>query len=379
MYVAASGAPLRLVSEPRPTWDADDAAPTGPTSEKRGPRPEKLLDRVRLACRLRHYSYRTEQTYCAWVRRFCRYHRDEHGRPRHPATLREPEVTAFLTHLAVDRHVAASTQNQALAALLFLYDAVLGEPLGDVTGDPEDEDGVPALVRAKRPKRLPVVLTREEVERVLGELRGTYRLVGMLLYGSGLRLREALRLRVKDLDFGYGHVTVRDGKGMKDRITVFPEALHEPVERHLARERLRYEAEREEGTAAVSLPGALSRKYPSAATEWSWRYVFPASKPSVDPRSGDEHGAPTIRLHHLAPSAVQKAVRRASRRAEVEKPVTPHVFRHSFATHLLERGADIRTVQELLGHRSVRTTMIYTHVLNRGGLGVVSPLDEMRL
>ena len=365
-------APIR-VAEPRsPRNDismSDDARTGDGAPEKR-----KLLDLVRLACRLRHYSYRTEQTYCAWVRRFCRYHRDEHGRPRHPATLREPEVTAFLTHLAVERHVAASTQNQALAALLFLYDAVLGEPLGGL-----EREGPGGLVRAKRPKRLPVVLTREEVERVLSRMNGTYRLVGMLLYGSGLRLREALRLRVKDLDFGYGHVTVRDGKGMKDRITVFPEALHEPVERHLARERLRYEAEREEGTAAVSLPGALSRKYPSAATEWGWRYVFPASKPSVDPRSGDEHGAPTIRLHHLAPSAVQKAVRRASRRAEVEKPVTPHVFRHSFATHLLERGADIRTVQELLGHRSVRTTMIYTHVLNRGGLGVVSPLDEMRL
>ncbi|MEP0545839.1 MAG: integron integrase [Rhodothermales bacterium] len=331
----------------------------------------RLLDLVRLACRLRHYSYRTEQAYTGWVRRFCRYHRDGRGRPRHPATMREPEVTAFLTHLAVDRHVAASTQNQALAALLFLYDAVLGAPLGPL-GD-EAADGPRALVRAKRPRRLPVVLTREEVERVLTHLRGTHRLIAMLLYGSGLRLTEALRLRVKDLDSGYAHLVVRDGKGGKDRITVFPEAVHEPVERHLGRERLRYEAELDEGTATVSLPGALERKYPNAATEWGWRYVFPAAQPSVDPRSGRE-----LR-HHLGPSAVQRAVRRAARRAEIAKPVSPHVFRHSFATHLLARGADIRTVQELLGHASVNTTMVYTHVLNRGGLGVVSPLDALRL
>ena len=364
---------VAIVREPRQPW----GSPEGPEPKR------KLLDLVRLACQLRHYSYRTEQTYCAWVKRFCRFHRDANGRPRHPETMRESEVVAFLTHLAVDRHVAASTQNQALAALLFLYEAVLGEPLGDLHAVGADElpDGNPAgtdrLVWAKRPKRLPVVLTREEVEAVLAEMSGKYRLAGMLLYGSGLRLREVLRLRVKDLDFGYGHLVVRDGKGMKDRVTVFPEALHDPMERHLARERLRHEAELDEGTAAVSLPGALARKYPNAETEWGWRYVFPASRPSVDPRSGREL------LHHLAPSAVQKAVRRASRRAAdrmgLAKPVTPHVFRHSFATHLLERGADIRTVQELLGHKSVRTTMVYTHVLNRGGLGVVSPLDTMRL
>ena len=360
-----------VVREPHGAWSSD-ATPND--------QPTKLLDLVRLACQLRHYSYRTEQTYCGWVKRYCRFHRDADGTPRHPETMRESEVVTFLTHLAVDRHVASSTQNQALAALLFLYDAVLGEPLGDLdeaTSPDGSPDGSSRLVWAKRPKRLPVVLTREEVEAVLAELTGTHRLTGMLLYGSGLRLREVLRLRVKDLDFGYGHVTVRDGKGGKDRVTVFPEALHDPLERHLARERLRYEAELEEGTASVSLPWALAAKYPNAEREWGWRYVFPASRPSVDPRSRREL------LHHLAPSAVQKAVRRASRRASdrvgLAKHVTPHVFRHSFATHLLERGADIRTVQELLGHKSVRTTMVYTHVLNRGGLGVVSPLDTMRL
>jgi integron integrase len=362
------------VGEPRKPWGPSGSQGGEPTEEK----PAKLLDLVRLACQLRHYSYRTEQTYCGWVRRFCLFHRDAGGKPRHPSTMREPEVVAFLTHLAVDRHVASSTQNQALAALLFLYDAVLGEPLGDLDAVGADElpEGTERIVWAKRPKRLPVVLTREEVEAVLAELTGKYRLTGMLLYGSGLRLREVLRLRVKDLDFGYGHLTVRDGKGMKDRVTVFPDVLHEPLERHLAREKLRHEAELEEGTAAVSLPGALAAKYPNAEREWGWRYVFPASRPSVDPRSGRDL------LHHLAPSAVQKAVRRASRRASermgLAKHVTPHVFRHSFATHLLERGADIRTVQELLGHKSVRTTMIYTHVLNRGGLGVVSPLDALR-
>lgn len=337
---------------------------------EQGTRPTKLLDLVRLACQLRHYSYRTEQTYYGWVKRFCLFHCDTDGKPRHPSTMREPEVVQFLTHLAVDRHVAASTQNQALAALLFLYDAVLGEPLGDLDED-DRPDGTERLVRAKQPKRLPVVLTRQEVERVLAQMRGTHRLMGALLYGAGLRLRECLCLRVKDVDFGQRHVVVREGKGGKDRVTVFPEVLHEPMDRHLARQKLRYEAELEEGTAAVSLPGALAAKYPNAEREWGWRYVFPASRPSVDPRSGREL------LHHASPSGLQKAVKRAARKAGIAKPVTPHVFRHSFATHLLERGADIRTVQELLGHKSVRTTMVYTHVLNRGGLGVVSPLDGL--
>ena len=328
-----------------------------------GGQPTKLLDHVRLACRLRHYSYRTEQTYCGWVRRFCLFHRDADGRPRHPSELGTDHVTAFLAYLATERDVAASTQNQALNALVFLYQAVLCEPLGDF-GD---------VPRAKRRKKLPVVLTREEVEAVLATMRGTHRLAGMLLYGAGLRLRECLRLRVKDVDFGQRHVLVREGKGGKDRVTVFPNVLHEPMERHFARERLRYEAELEEGTAAVSMPGALGRKYPGAEREWGWRYVFPAPRPSKEPRSGREL------LHHASPSGLQKAVRRASQQTGIAKHVTPHVFRHSFATHLLERGADIRTVQELLGHKSVWTTMIYTHVLNRGALGVTSPLDAMRL
>jgi integron integrase len=323
----------------------------------------RLLDRVRIACRLRHYSYRTEQAYTAWVRRFFLFHVDRAGRPRHPESMGEVEVSAFLTHLAVDRHVSASTQNQALAALLFLYDAVLGRPLGEV-----DEAG--EIVRARQPARLPVVLTRAEVRLVLEAMRDTHRLVGALLYGSGLRLREALCLRVKDLDFGFHQLTVRDGKGARDRVTVLPDTLDDQMDRHLRAERAHYEAQLAEGTAAVSLPGALARKYPNAEREWGWRYVFPASRPSVDPRSG------RTLLHHLAPSAVQKAVRDAARRADVDKPVTPHVFRHSFATHLLETGYDIRTVQELLGHKDVRTTQIYTHVLNRSRVGVKSPLDS---
>ena len=330
----------------------------GPPGERLDGR-SRLLDRVRAECRRRHYSYHTERAYADWVRRFCLFHRDEHGRPRHPETLAEPDLAAFLSHLAEDRAVAASTQNQALHAVLFLYEHVLARPLGRIDG----------VARAKRPKRLPVVLTREEVGAVLAALSGAHRLLGSVLYGSGLRLREGLRLRVHDLDPERGRLTVREGKGGKDRVTVLPSSIDEPLALHLARERARYEAERAEGTAAVSLPGALGKKYPNAATEWGWRYVFPAARPSRDPRTG------RMRLHHLGPSGVQRAVRRAAERAGVDRPVTPHVLRHSFATHMLERGADIRTVQELLGHSDVRTTEIYTHVLNRGVRGVASPLD----
>ncbi|HIG73796.1 MAG TPA: integron integrase [Bacteroidetes bacterium] len=337
--------------------------PPSPGSGPGDPAAPRLLNRLRSECRRRHYSYRTEQAYAHWVRRYCRFHADEHGRPRHPRDLSEADLAAFLSHLAEDRRVAASTQNQALHAVLFLYEHVVGRPLGRVDG----------VTRAKRPKRLPVVLTRAEVEAVLAALPGLprpYRLLGSVLYGSGLRLREGLRLRVHDLDTERGQLTVREGKGGKDRVTVLPSVLEEPLRLHLAAERARYEMEREAGDAAVSLPGALATKYPGAAVEWGWRYVFPSPRPSRDPRSG------RTLLHHLGPSGVQKAVRRAALESGVEKAVTPHTFRHSFATHMLERGADIRTVQELLGHQDVRTTEVYTHVLNRGLRGVVSPLDR---
>jgi integron integrase len=275
--------------------------------------------------------------------------------------MAEPEVAAFLSHLAEEGGVAASTQNQALHALCFLYDAVLGAPLDRVGG----------VVRARRPKRLPVVLTRAEVGALLGRLRGRHRLMASVLYGSGLRLRACLRLRVQDLDLDYAQLTVRDGKGGRDRVTVLPEALHAPLRRHLRAERARYEQELEDGTAAVSLPGALARKYPGAATEWRWRYVFPSRRLAADPRSG------RLLRHHASESPLQKRIRAAAPAAGIAKRVSSHALRHSFATHLLEAGSDIRTVQELLGHRSVRTTQVYTHVLNRGGLGVVSPLDRL--
>ncbi len=320
-----------------------------------------LLDAVRSACRLRHYSIRTETAYVSWARRFCLFHRDANGRPRHPDTMAEPEVAAFLGHLAEDRLVASSTQNQALAALLFLYDAALGRPLDDVGDFP----------RAKRPKRLPVVLTRAEVEAVLSRLDGTHRLVASLLYGSGLRLLEGLRLRVKDVGLDQGHITVREGKGDRDRITVLPSVLEESLRVQLDVVRALHARDRAAGHGSVYLPSALAHKYPGAATEVGWQYVFPARRRSHDPRSE------AYRRHHVTASPIQKAVRVAARSAGIEKPVSPHAFRHSFATHMLERGADIRTVQELLGHKDVRTTEIYTHVLNRGVRGVVSPLDGM--
>ena len=328
-----------------------------PTPNTQAP---KLLDRVRNACRLRHLSYATETTYLAWIRRFCLFHCDAAGHPRHPATLREPEVAAYLTHLATERGVGASTQNQALHALCFLYDAVLDQPLDRVRG----------IVMARRPKRLPVVLTRAEVERLLAAISPRHRLQASLLYGAGLRLQECLRLRVKDIDLDYGQLTVREGKGDRDRPALLPEAVRPALRLHLDAERARYAIQREEGTAAVSLPGALARKLPNAATEWRWRYLFPSRTLSRDPRTGE------LLRHHVSASPLQKAVRTAAEKAGLEKRVTCHALRHSFATHLLERGADIRTVQELLGHRDVRTTEIYTHVLNRGLRGVLSPLDR---
>ena len=315
----------------------------------------KLLDQIRRACRTKHLSIRTEQAYVRWARRFVIHH----GR-RHPRDLCETDVRAFLAYLAVERQVAASTQNQALSALLFLYTHVLARPLGDL-GE---------IVRAKRPKRLPVVLTRAEVKATLGHLQGTHHLVSSLLYGSGLRLLEGLRLRVKDVEFTLSQIIVRDGKGQKDRVTVLPESLAKALKRQLKKVKLQHEEDLDEGYGAVYLPYALVRKYPATARSWGWQYVFPSSRRSKDPRSGVE------RRHHLSEKAVQKAVHRAVKKAGLIKPASCHTFRHSFATHLLEDGADIRTVQELLGHKDLRTTMIYTHVMGRG-VAVRSPLDNI--
>jgi integron integrase len=322
-------------------------APTNP--------PPKLLDRLRSACRVRHYSIRTEDAYHDWAERFIRFHG-----VRHPDTMAEPEVNAFLTHLAVERRVSASTQNQALCAILFLYDAVLARPLNQL-----------AIVRANRTRRLPEVLSREEVRRVLAELGGGHRLIGLVLYGSGVRLLECLRLRVKDVDFTLNQIVVREGKGDKDRRTVFPDAVKAEMRDHLEGVRALHARDVAEGFGEVFLPKALAVKYPGAGRQWCWQYVFPSRVRSVDPRSQIE------RRHHLNETTVSREVTAAIRRAGVTRPATAHTLRHSFATHLLESGQDIRTVQELLGHESVETTMIYTHVLNRGGRGVLSPLDTV--
>jgi integron integrase len=292
--------------------------------------------------------------YVAWIRRFIRFH----GR-RHPRELGEREVAAFLNHLVLERGVAPSTQTQALSALLFLYGHVLERPLGRLR----------ELSWARARARVPVVLTREEVERVIGELRGAPRLVAMLLYGSGLRLLECLQLRVKDVDLGRGEIRVRDTKGGRPRVTVLPAVTRPPLERHLAAVRQMHREDRARGGGLVTLPGALGRKYPSAAREWAWQWLFPARREYVDRATGER------RRHHLHESVIQRAVKVAVLRSGVAKRATCHTFRHSFATHLLESGYDIRTVQELLGHRDVRTTMVYTHVLNRGARGVRSPAD----
>ena len=316
----------------------------------------KLLDLVRKRLRVKHYSLRTEETYLQWIRRFIYFH----GK-RHPRDLGGPEVEAFLSELATVGRVAASTQNQALSALLFLYREVLEIELPWLDG----------LVRAKRPARVPVVLTESEVRLLLARLDGTRWLVVGLLYSSGMRLLEGLRLRVKDVDFERRELTVRDGKGSRDRRTMLSERLIEPLRAHLARVRTLHEQDLAEGFGDVYLPHALARKYPRAGRSWPWQYVFPSGSRSVDPLDG------AIRRHHLDEKIVQRAVARAARTAAIAKPVSPHVLRHSFATHLLEAGYDIRTVQELLGHKDVSTTMIYTHVLSKGGRGVRSPLDRL--
>lgn len=316
----------------------------------------RLLDQVRDAIRLRHYSFRTEETYIQWIKRFILFHSK-----RHPLEMGEQEITAFLTHLAVEKHVAPSTQNQALAAILFLYKEVLEREL----------DWMDDIVRAKRAERIPEVLSPEQVRRLIDQMKGTYQLMARLLYGTGMRLMETVRLRVRDMDFHYRQITVRSGKGNKDRVTVLPGSLLEPLEAHLARVKALHDKDLAEGFGHVYLPYALARKYPNAEREWGWQYVFPAFARSRDPRSG------AVRRHHVFEQNLQRAIKQAVVNLGLPGRVSTHTLRHSFATHLLENGSDIRTVQELLGHSDVSTTMIYTHVLNRGGKGVVSPLDRL--
>jgi len=318
-------------------------------------KPIRLLEQVRNKIRARHFSFRTEKTYLQWIRRYIRFHG-----LKHPRELGGPEVEAFLTSLAVDNKVSASTQNQALAAVLFLYRDVLEQELPWLGN----------LVRAKNPHRLPVVLTRVEVQQVLARLNGTAWLIASMLYGAGLRISECLQLRIKDLELSRRELLIRDAKGQKDRITVLPNALLPHLRDHLARVRVVFEADRRAKRPGVSLPFALRRKYPQAAESWGWQYVFPARTFCRDPYSGE------LVRHHLHPHGLQRAVKEAVRAAAIVKPASCHTFRHCFATHLLEDGYDIRTVQELLGHADVKTTMIYTHVLNRGGRGVKSPLDR---
>lgn len=315
----------------------------------------RLLDQVRETLRVRHYSLRTEESYVSWIKRFILFHGE-----RHPRELGEHEITEFLTHLATHRKVAASTQNQALSALLFLYKEVLNVDhpwLGDV-------------VRAKRPSRLPVVLSRHDTKRLLNELTGTNWLIANLLYGSGLRLMEAIRLRVKDIDFDYEQIIVRSGKGFKDRTTVLPNAIAKHLQKHLIKIKDQHQHDLEEGFGSVYLPIAIERKYPNSNKEWSWQYVFPSSKRSVDPQTG------VIRRHHLSEKNLQRAIKQATRKLGIVKPISTHTLRHCFATHLLEDGYDIRTIQELLGHKDLKTTMIYTHVMKKGAQCVRSPIDE---
>ena len=316
----------------------------------------RLLDQVRSRIRFKHYSLRTEEAYVDWIRRYIRFH----GK-RHPAVLSATDVEAFLTHLAADRDVAASTQNQAQSALLFLYREVLAIELPWLDG----------VVRAKTPSRLPVVLTREETAEVLAAMHGTHRLIGELLYGTGMRILEGLRLRVKDIDFGRREIVIRNGKGAKDRVTMLPDRLRLRLREQVSTARRLHDIDLRDGFGAVWMPVALARKFPAAACEWCWQYAFPADRRSADPRTG------ITRRHHMSDQSFQRAMREALRKSNITKPATPHTLRHSFATHLLEAGSDIRTVQELLGHADVSTTMISTHVLNRGGRGVVSPLDRL--
>jgi integron integrase len=314
----------------------------------------KLLDQVRNLIRTRHYSIRTEQAYLHWIKQFILFHNK-----RHPLSLGPDHVASFLSHLAVDCNVAASTQGQAASAILFLYRDVLGR----------DFPWIDNIERAKKPARLPVVLTKLEVQSILRHITGSKFIQASLLYGSGLRLMECVRLRVKDIDFDYKQIVIRDGKGNKDRVTMLPVSLIGLLSKHLDRVKALHEMDIREGFGQVYLPFALARKYPQADRQWCWQYVFPAKQRSLDPRTGIQ------RRHHVAETVLQRAVKEAIRAAGISKVASCHTLRHSFATHLLEAGYDIRTVQELLGHKDVSTTMIYTHVLNRGGKGVQSPID----
>ena len=346
---AASGpGPARFILRDSIPGPAADSPPTA--SEK-----PRLLDQVRQAIRARHYSPLTEKAYAGWVRRFILFHHR-----RHPSQMGGSEVVEFLTSLATRGRVSASTQNQAMSAILFLYRDVLHQEL----------DWLEGVVRAKRPQRLPVVLTREEVGAVLKNLQGTRWLMAALLYSTGLRLMECLRLRVKDVDLGRGELVVREGKGMKDRVTLLPMKVRQPLTAHLARIRQLHALDVDKGMGCVAVPDAIERKYPNAPRELGWQWVFPATRSYRDERTGQR------RRHHLHESVLQRAVRDAVLRAGIVKPAGCHTLRHSFATHLLEDGYDIRTIQELLGHKDVSTTMIYTHVLNRGGRAVRSPLDQ---
>lgn len=328
------------------------------TSNNAGANEPKLLDIVRGKIRLKHYSIRTEQAYVDWIKRYIL-----HFNKRHPKDLGANEVEQFLTYLAVEGRVAASTQNQAKSALLFLYKEVLGAEL----------PWLDRVQQAKAPKRLPVVLSKEEVRLILKHLDGAHYLIVSLLYGTGMRILEALRLRVKDIDFSRKEILIRDGKGFKDRITMLPASLVVPLKTHLHKVKVLHDDDLSKGYGAVYMPQALGKKYPYAARDWAWQYVFPSGRLSVDPRSHDQ----VTRRHHIQDQAIQRAARQAVVDAGITKQATPHTFRHSFATHLLESGYDIRTVQELLGHSDVATTMIYTHVLNKGGHGVDSPLDSI--
>ena len=356
-----AGGDVRAPSEAQSKTGGDTRAPSeaqstagGDTRVPREPRQPKLLDRVRETIRRKHYSIRTEEAYVDWVKRYIFFHQK-----RHPSEMGAREMEQFLNHLAVQKNVAASTQNQALSALVFLYREVLKQ----------DFEWMDNLERAKKPERLPVVLTETEVRHVLAHLEGRNWLMASLLYGAGLRLMECVRLRVKDIDFEYKQITVRDGKGAKDRVTMLPESSVELLKHQLDKTRILHQQDLAAGNGDVYLPYALERKYKHANREWGWQYVFPASNLSRDPRSGK------FRRHHVDEKSLQRAVKRAVLAARIAKPATPHTFRHSFATHLLKNGHDIRTVQELLGHKDVSTTMVYTHVLNRGGRGVRSPLD----